>query len=211
MDKVSEPIPKPWEEGYSADRLPKQTAYRKPQGSGLSEQQKLERNERLANNFKGKQAQLQSPAKRKEIARKGAATRKEKKKFLSAQELMEKKNFDPMAFLADVAQGNALHDDHPFLPKLIEYIDVIREKFEYHDGYGVQELLDRLRVEGIGYLHDTYTPKDLRINVAKDLMQYTRPKLKQTEHINNNSGPQVIEPLTPEDITMFKEWFDNEF
>jgi len=217
---------KPWDHGFDADELPKTPAVRRPKGTG----RQINADKRLEN-FKGRQFSELSPEDKAAATEKAVASRAatqervakrivkgqpvNAKHFLTAHEVMEAHDFDPMELLMKVAQGEALYDDHPFMPILEKYLTMIEERIEFDDGFGVKGLMGQLRVEACGYLVDSYTPKEHRINVAKELLQYARPKLKQTEHItrapDDEEGLGRATPLTEEDIQEFDKWFNTEY
>ena len=220
---------KPWEHGFDAEELPTEPATRRARGTGSAETVR-KRQENIAKNG----MQHRSPQERSDAAKKAQLTKAankaarqerlvkrvikgsavDSKHFLTAHEKMEQYDFDPMDLLMNVAQGKALYDDHPFLPVLRKYLGEIEERLEFEDGYGVKGLMSQLNVEACGYLVDSYTPKEHRINVAKELLQYARPKLKQTEHITKNAEDETAgqaTPLTEEDVLTFEKWFNLEY
>ncbi len=216
---------KPWDKGFDASKLPKTIrtvakVFSKPG----QEEKRAELKAKRQASMKKNGIQYKSDEVRSLAAKVGVSTRVAEraangkgiavKHLMSMEEKMIEHNFDPLDLLMNVAQGKALYDDHPFMPVMSKYLDEIHDRVEHQDGYGVKDLLQRLRVEGAGYLVDSYTPKEARINVAKELLQYTRPKLKQTEHIvktgdEDNQGN--AEPLTQEDVEVFKKWFSEEY
>ena len=214
---MSDHIPKPWEAGYSVSKLPSAPLTRVTKGPDGRQNNGKNFGDRAMKHLSKEE---RKKAKEKEIATKKAkaasniARRKkiDAKHLRSAEEMLEKHNFDPMDLLMDVAQGNALYDDHPFLPVLHRYLADVKDRLDNEDGFGVKGLLEQLRVESYGYLKDSYTPKEHRIRVAMELMQYVRPKKKQVEHSGTtNQGPVVVQPLTKEEVENFKVWFDDNF
>lgn len=225
---------KPWEHGFSVDKLPKSPAPKRSRMVSEAQRQKMRENFEK-NGLREKMMQNRSPEERSEMATKSANTRisnqktvegktKEimtraengtlaKSKFASAEEKLEQHKFDPMDLLLSVAKGEALQVDHPFLPKLIEYLAEIEHRIDFDDGFGVKGLLDQLRVDAINYLQDKYTPKEQRVKVATELLQYVRPKLKQVEQTKEEAPTESghAQPLTEEEVKNFKEWFDKEY
>jgi hypothetical protein len=218
---MSDDAPKPWETGFDVDLLPRTEPIRRPKGTGraINAAKRLE-------NFKGRAMKDLTPSEKKAAKEKEWATKEAKRKarqlgkrgkgtmkeMKSAEAMMRKHNFDPMDLLLNVAAGKALYDDHPFLPVLHRYLNDAVDRIDNDDGFGVRGLLAQIKTESYGYLQDSYTPKEHRINVAKELMQYVRPKKKQIEHTGSGqSGPVVVMPLTEEEVGLFKVWFDQEF
>ncbi len=210
----------PWEEGYDVDKLPKTVppkrhytmteAQRKAKIANLGDRNAndLPREEHSELVKAGKLRSKQQNANNIKAGKTAAIHVK------SAAEKFAERGWDPMDLLMDVAQGNALYDDHPFLPVLFRYMNDIEERLDFQDGYGVNGLMGQLRVEAQGYLVDSYTPKEFRIKVAQDLMQYQRPKLKQTEHISRDGDKEdcgQAAPLTEEEVVDFKSWFNEEY
>lgn len=204
-------IPKPWEQGFNLNKLPS-TIMKQQSSKALDPDKDGRKGKGLASFANGSAAQLQPRAERKRMGRKGAETRKRNKLIReSAATRMEEMGFDPLEVLVSVAKGEAMYEDHPFLPVLRKYLDEVDDVLRYLEGEGAYGLLDRLWVEAQGYLFDTYTPKEQRIKVATELMQYARPKLKQVEHIQESVDSGQAMPLTKTDVLLFKEWFDDNY
>ncbi len=210
----------PWEAGYDVNKLPKSVPPKRHYS--MTEGQRKKQIENLGN----KNVNDRPPEERSALVKAGIERKRQQNlnniksgttasiHVKSAAEKFEERGWDPMDLLMDVAQGKALYDDHPFLPILFRYLNDISERFEFQDGYGVMGLMDQLRVEAQGYLVDSYTPKEHRIKVAQDLLQYQRPKLKQTEHINRDGDKEECgqaTPLTEEEVVNFKNWFNEEY
>ena len=215
---MNDSIPKPWEAGFSIDKLPSEPRKHAPF--------KTDGCKNNAKNFGARAMKNLSPEDKAIAKAKELATRKENKKRLkrlgtrkvnakhlrTAEQVLQDHNFDPLDLLMDVAQGKALYDDHPFLPILFKYLNDMAERLEYQDGFGVKGLLQQLRIESMGYLKDSYTPKEHRIKVASEILQYVRPKKKQVEHTNSGAASNVaITPLTQEEIESFDLWFNENF
>lgn len=219
---ANEELPKPWEPGYNPDHFEAVDIPRRRKGTGTRASAEV-RAEKVAR-FKGKMTQQQPFEERSRRMKQAAKTRaaklgqkgraSDKLMAASAVDKMEEHDFDPMDLLLDVAAGNALYDDHPYLPVLYGRLEEVEKIVREEEGYGLLSLVDQIRLESLGYLKDSYTPKEHRIKVAMELMQYARPKLKQIDHVGNGAGSGgslAHDPLTEDEVAIFEEWFNSEY
>lgn len=121
------------------------------------------------------------------------------KRTLEAAAKLDEMGCDPLEMSAMIAMGEHLQTDHPMLPRIIRYIDRLREA---HKNKTVkQRHIDLIESNIRKALTDTYVPLELRSKHVVDLMQYLYPKRAAIKHtgamITYNNTDAV-----PDDVLM---------
>ena len=126
--------------------------------------------------------------------------------------ILDELDYDPLAAAVDVAKGNALTKDHPFLKLLTDTLANWQRRIANNETILVEEV-EELSELGIKMLTDSWVPHDMRIKTIMELISYLYPKRKAVD-INKTSKKEVavvVAPLSEQDLNSFKRKFNNEY
>ena len=117
-------------------------------------------------------------------------------------------NYDPLAAAVQIAKGEALTQDHPFLKHMEKMLSIWRKKAESKEVIEVSDI-DLLMKMAEEMLTDSWVSHELRSKHILDLLAYIYPKKKAVDmsHSGSVEMDMKIKPLTAKEI----QEFDNEF
>ena len=128
---------------------------------------------------------------------------------------MAEAGHDPLLMAIAIAQGRELTCDHPFLPWLLSFCEVLKDRINNEDGKQkplTTEDIDCLMEKATEALTDSWVSHELRKQANKDLLDLIYPKAKADVHHSGSIRHDFnIKPLDAAEIRTIDGKFDADF
>lgn len=121
-------------------------------------------------------------------------------------------NYDPLEHAVRIAKGQAMTEDHPFLPIFLDTLATWKGNIK--NGIPITEQqIENLRIKCIEYLTDSWTPHQIRAKMVTELLSLLYPKAKLTHHTHSGQIDHDIQirPLSSEEANVIEGKFNEQF